>query len=682
MMSRGMGLISLLLGMTVALAACNGDSPGSQATGVANTATSPTSSAATSSATQANADASTDAAASKTPLPCDAAATAGTPCSAAHSVVRLLTKNYSGPLFQVQRASDGTTQNIYAYTASTVPHGDGASQIGSANLKSLTSFCNNTTCSITYLYDQIDQVAALKGGAFGNVTGTLSLTASGGQQLTIPSSSSSSAMTVPVINGFATITLPGTGTLTVQLSKPPTALTTAAPSEQVSIGNDLPALAGTPAKLTYMNLQGTQIPALATLAGQAYRNRFGTVNQSIGDTEISEYMVAGAHYDQSSTCCGTYGNMESSANPSTYANGEIEGEMFALAYSNGAAATFGYCDGDAYQSPTTKDPVCNGLDINWPGVDAEAGVYLYGPQQPKGEKFMTVLAKYSPVSLSNLFAVKGGASSQATLTTDFEQAPPEAYNFSNPAGHAFNGQWEGGLSLGEGGDGSAAPIEFFEGAVLTKMSSDATDNQIQASIASYYGPPSNPVKAACYANNLVNSPLSLSVPDAWTQSNGGTAVAATGISGNAQDAASVTATNGSSVANIHDVIRVQGGQTYTFTDYVAATSNATVFPGGSVQTDDSNGTEFGWVVNTNTGAAVRGTWGSGQATSVSAVKVGNWWKVTMTFTAPAGSNNATVYIDPPTSSAAGVRSQQTPYLTATHYCPALAVVPATSGSSS
>jgi non-reducing end alpha-L-arabinofuranosidase len=674
MMSRGMGLISLLLGVTVGLAACNGDSnPASQATGVSNATTSP---ATASPATSATADASADFA-TKTPLPCDAAATAGTSCSAAHSVVRVLTKNYAGPLFQLQRASDNTTQNVYPYTASTLPRGDGASQAGSANINSINAFCKNTTCSITYVYDQIDLVSALKGGAFGNVTATLTLNSDGTESLTVPSSSTSRAITVPVLNGFATITLPGTsGTLTVQLAKPPVALTTAAPTEQISIGNDLPALPGSPAKLSFMNLQGGQIPALATLAGQAYRNRFGTVNQSIGDSEIAEYMVAGAHYDQSSTCCGTYGNMENSANPGTYANGEIEGEMFGLAYSNGAAAVFGYCDGDSPQSPTTKDPVCNGLDINWPGVDAEAGVYLYGPQQPKGEKFMTVLAKYSPVTASNLFAVKGGAASQATLTTDFEQAPPEAYNFSNPAGHAFNGQWQGGLSLGEGGDGSAAPIEFFEGAVLTKMSSDATDNEIQASIASFYGPPSDPVKAACYANNLVNSPLNLATPDAWTQSNGGTALPATGISGNAQDAGSVTATNGSSVANIHDIIRLQGGQTYTFTDYVAATTNATVFPGGSVQTDDSGGTEFGWVVNTNTGAAVRGAWGSGQATSVSAVKVGNWWKVSMTFTAPAGSNNATVYIDPPTSSAAGVRSQQTPYLTATHYCPGLAIVTA------
>jgi hypothetical protein len=323
-----------------------------------------------------------------------------------------------------------------------------------------------------------------------------------------------------------------------------------------------------------------------------------------------------------------------------------------------------------------KDPVCNATDINWPGVDAEAGVYLYGPQQPAKEKFVTILSKYSPVGASNIFAVKGGSASQSELTTLFDQAPPEALNFEADAGHAFNGQWQGGLSLGEGGDASAAPIQFFEGAVITKATSDATDNAVQASIASFYGPPANKTAAACYANNLVNSPLSLATPDAWNQSNGGTALPATDVTGADKKAATVTDTNGSSVANIHDIIRVQGSQTYTFTDYVLATTNATVFPGGSVQTDDSSGSEFAWVLNTNTGAAVKGTWGNGQPTSISAVKSGAWWKVSMTFTAPAGSNNATVYIDPPTSSAAGVRSSQTPYLSATHFCPGLAIVTA------
>jgi non-reducing end alpha-L-arabinofuranosidase len=672
---RTVGLVSLLFSAALVLSACNGDSPGSQTAAVSNASVAPTTAAAqTSAGTSAEVGTST-------PLPCDAASTAGTSCSAAHSVTRLLTKHYTGPLFQLVRASDNSTKDIYPYTSATLPGGASRDLIGTTNLNSVNAFCNNTTCSVSYLYDQIDLVASLKGGAFGNVPATLTLNSNGSESLTLPSSGpgSQSPVTVPVLNGFATIPLPGSsGSLTVQLSQPPVPLTTQAPTLQLTVGNDLPALAGAPAKLALVPLNGATIPALSTLAGQAYRNRFGTVNQSIGDTDIAEYMVAGAHYDQSSTCCGTYGNMESSANSSTYAHGEVEGEMFALAFSDGAAAVFGYCDGDSDQSPTTKDPVCNGLDVNWPGVDAEAGVYLYGPQQPPKEKFVTVLAKYSPNTASNIFAVKGGAASQDVLTAVYDGAPPEAYNFSNDAGHAFNGQWQGGLSLGEGGDGSAAPIQFFEGAILTKATTDTTDNAIQGSIAGFYGPPADKNLAACYAGNLVNSPLSLAIPDAWTQSNGGTAQPATDIYGTSQRAAMVTATNGSAVANIHEVIRVQGGQTYSFTDYVLATTNATVFPGGSIQTDDSSNTEFAWVLNTNTGSIVPGTWGAGHASALSAVKVGNWWKVTMTLTAPAGSNNASIFIDPPTSNAGGTRSQQTAYLSATHYCPALSIQTASS----
>ncbi|WP_321932008.1 arabinofuranosidase catalytic domain-containing protein [Paraburkholderia guartelaensis] len=664
-------LAALLLSTALALVACNGDSSsGSNVAGVANESVTPAVTAA-----QSNTS-STAEVGSSVQLPCDAAAAAGTSCSAAHSVTRLLTKNYTGPLFQVVRSSDNAVKDIYPYTSSTLPGGSSRELLGTTDLSSLNAFCNGTSCAVSYIYDQIDLVASLKGGAFGNVPATLTLNQNGSESLTLPSSGpgSQSPTTVPVLNGFATITLPGTaGTLKVQLSQPPVALTAQAPTQQLTVGNDLPAVNGAPAKLTLVPVNGRQVPSLATLAGEAYRNRFGTVNQSIGDSDIAEFMVAGAHYDQSSTCCGTYGNMESSANSGTYAHGEVEGEMFALAFSDGAAAVFGYCDGDSNQAPNAKDPVCNGLDVNWPGVDAEAGVYLYGPQQPPREKFVTVLAKYSPVTASNIFAVKGGSASQGVLTAVYDAPPPEAYNFGNDAGHAFNGQWQGGLSLGEGGDGSAAPIQFFEGAMLTKATTDATDNAIQASISSYYGPPEDANLAACYAGNLVNSPLSLAIPDAWSQSNGGTAQPATDIYGTSQRAALVTGTNGSAVANIHEVIRVQGGQTYSFTDYVLATTNASVFPGGSIQTDDSGNTEFAWVLNTNTGSIVRGTWGAGQATSLSAVKVGKWWRVTMTLTAPAGSNNASIFIDPPTSSAAGVRTQQASYLSATHYCPSLAI---------
>ena len=46
--------------------------------------------------------------------PCDIFGAAGTPCVAAHSTVRVLAANYSGPLYEVTRASDGKTAKIDA----------------------------------------------------------------------------------------------------------------------------------------------------------------------------------------------------------------------------------------------------------------------------------------------------------------------------------------------------------------------------------------------------------------------------------------------------------------------------------------------------------------------------------------------------------------------------------------
>src|ERR1700733_6365087 len=49
--------------------------------------------------------------------PCDIYAAASTPCVAAHSTTRALYAAYDGPLYQVERASDGTTTNVYPLTA-------------------------------------------------------------------------------------------------------------------------------------------------------------------------------------------------------------------------------------------------------------------------------------------------------------------------------------------------------------------------------------------------------------------------------------------------------------------------------------------------------------------------------------------------------------------------------------
>jgi len=73
-----------------------------------------------------------------TSLPCDIYAAAGTPCVPAHSTVRALYAAYSGPLYQVKRASDSTTLNIGTLTAG-----------GYANAAAQNTFCAGTSCTIT-----------------------------------------------------------------------------------------------------------------------------------------------------------------------------------------------------------------------------------------------------------------------------------------------------------------------------------------------------------------------------------------------------------------------------------------------------------------------------------------------------------------------------------------------------
>lgn len=76
-------------------------------------------------------------------LPCDVYATAGTPCVAAHSLVRALSSSYGGSLYRVRRASDGATADIGLLAAG-----------GYANAAAQDSFCNGTTCVVTKIYDQ------------------------------------------------------------------------------------------------------------------------------------------------------------------------------------------------------------------------------------------------------------------------------------------------------------------------------------------------------------------------------------------------------------------------------------------------------------------------------------------------------------------------------------------------
>jgi hypothetical protein len=74
---------------------------------------------------------------------CDIYGYYGTPCVAAYSTVRALYTGYDGPLYQVQRASDGATADIGLLTTG-----------GYVNASEQDSFCAGTSCTITEIYDQ------------------------------------------------------------------------------------------------------------------------------------------------------------------------------------------------------------------------------------------------------------------------------------------------------------------------------------------------------------------------------------------------------------------------------------------------------------------------------------------------------------------------------------------------
>jgi len=215
--------------------------------------------------------------------------------------------------------------------------------------------------------------------------------------------------------------------------------------DQTSNGNGLPqANLANQCKLafTHVSAASPAVPYAECGAAHWFRNRTHTSRMPTGAQSITEYMIVATGL--SNACCGTYGDMEASVADTG------NGHMFALSYSTGAEGVVG----------SGKGP--------WPGVDLENGVYLYGnaPASP----YLTVLGKYR----------------NASATWQLKSSDPTKGSFSilndSPLPARYAAHWEGGLSLGEGGDGTPAPINFIEGAVVAAATLDATDNALQSNI--------------------------------------------------------------------------------------------------------------------------------------------------------------------------------------------------------
>jgi hypothetical protein len=260
---------------------------------------------------------------------------------------------------------------------------------------------------------------------------------------------------------------------------------------------------------------GATVPVAIIIPGEGYYegtccNGTGTVGMPEGNSPITAYMVIennakGGYIDG---CCGSYGDTES---PTENAG---KGSMFSLAYSTGNEGTFGAGAGP------------------WPGIDLEDGVYLYGSTPTP--QYLSIFGRYDPSNTG--MTLKSGDATQGQLAT--------LYNGLLPAGYNMNLQ--GGLSLGRGGDGSNAPTDFIEGAILASATTDATDNAVQANLTSFYGldqpgtvnttfaitsatPLPSGVAGTAYAQTLTASGGS-GTGYSWTVTSSGSSLTAIGLS--------------------------------------------------------------------------------------------------------------------------------------------------------
>jgi hypothetical protein len=100
--------------------------------------------------------------------PCDIYAGGNTPCVAAYSMIRVLSRSYAGPLYQVRKG--GGSKNTGTGGTTT----DIGAKDGFADSAAQDAFCGSETCTVSILYDQSGKKNDLTVSKKGCYTGTAS----------------------------------------------------------------------------------------------------------------------------------------------------------------------------------------------------------------------------------------------------------------------------------------------------------------------------------------------------------------------------------------------------------------------------------------------------------------------------------------------------------------------------
>jgi Alpha-L-arabinofuranosidase B, catalytic len=411
------------------------------------------------------------------PGPCDIYQAAGTPCAAAHSTVRALYGAFSGPLYQVSRASDNTTKDIPVLAAG-----------GFADSSLQDSFCSGTTCTIPIIYDQSPHGNDLRVTWFANwlpkggkpAAATAAKITVGGHTvygIKVTSGSEIAYRTGAPLSGTASV---ANGSSTVTFSSPQTLakgtpLMFVAELSSCSTYNcpyysiAAATTASTTATLT-SNYTGSSNAATATW-------NEGTQGVATGDAPEAIYSVLdGTSYNAG--CCFDYGNAE--------INGVDDGAATMEALYWGADTQFGESGGGS--GPWVGADIENGLSFGYANGSAKVST-----NTPVNFPYVTAMVKGlsasqcpSGLTSSGCFELKAGNAQSGALAVKFD-ATTGGYG-ARPPGYTPMKK-TGGIILGTGGDGSASGTGiWFEGALTIGAPPDSADNDVQANVvAAGYG---------------------------------------------------------------------------------------------------------------------------------------------------------------------------------------------------
>lgn len=416
--------------------------------------------------------------------PCDIYESAGTPCAAAHATARALYAAYSGPLYQVQRASDKAVKDI--------PVGSG----GFADMTVQDSFCSGTSCTIPVIYDQSGngnhlrvtwwaywlrngakpadangQKIKVGGHTVSGIKGTgfsLDVGYRTGTQL---------SGTASVAKGSTTVTFSSPQTLAANTPLFFAANTADCPDGSWPNNCKFQAF-WTAADIT----NSTTVTLKSAYSGSASSStavwNHATKGMPTGDDAEAMYAVLDATR-YSSACCFGYGNAEMS--------GWDEGNATMECIYYGSCTQFGQSGGGA--GPWVAADLENGMYEGYENGSAK----VPSNTSVTGMSYVTTMlkglsAKDCPAGLtsSGCYALKAGNAQSGKLEWKWN-ATTKNYG-ARPPGYSPQKK-QGAIILATGGDGSNGGTgTWFEGAITSGAPPDAVDDQVQANVvAAGYG---------------------------------------------------------------------------------------------------------------------------------------------------------------------------------------------------